>query len=91
MDRLLWGSERKSAAGPGRPLGSLIAWLQCGAEHQTKESHHAAKREIGRSEDGFASRFQAREWAKTQDNFQPLFAAERAPRPGEGDEPEIGP
>jgi hypothetical protein len=83
MDRTAKGSTSRAYAARGRPIGLLIAWLRRGIMYGSREDHFASRHGIS-----FQERSEAREWAMAQPELAAMLAKERAPRPGEGDEPD---
>ena len=85
-DRSRMASDRRR--GQGRPVGLLIAWLQCQDKYVDKASHQAMKIFLA-GKGGLERRRAARAWLKAQPGFEHVFALERPKRDGEDSEPEV--
>ena len=75
----------------GRPVGLLLAWLRAPCDSHRfldREQHLALSRCANDPAVSFEARTAAREWAATVPELQAAMALERAPREGEGVEPQ---
>jgi len=85
LTRSVKSSIASGRAGQGRPLGLQTAWLQAAHLYESDELHK--KWNVA----DWATRVEARTSLQEFDGTAALFAAERPPRAGEPDEPEVVP
>ncbi len=84
LNRSLNSNDRRPAQ--GRPVGQLIAWLQCQGSFADAAAHKASARQEAFV--GWATRFEARTWAKALPDFEEqILPLERPLARGEREEP----
>lgn len=85
LSRALHGSNRFDRQAQGRPMGLALAWLECSHNPSLPDRTSHVKMDPMPS---FADRVRCRDTHRDTLGLIPFFEAERALRPGEGQEPE---